>query len=195
MNETGVWISAISAFISALSAFIATWNYRQGRLNQMMSAAKWKKEYFADLQKWSDESMLLLSEAMHLCELRPDRMKDNGFFDTRHQLRVSLSAQIDRGRWFFPNYATEEHGRHRQGAYRGYRPAVLDGLVHAYNAMTALDYADAAKNTPRRSEVESAKRLFTTEIQKVLDPKTRDAEFASILGQVAVAPKDATVRR
>lgn len=182
--EPAVVISAIAACISAVSALIATWNYSRERLNQKITAAKWKKEYFADLLKWSDESMLLMSEALHLCELDPKRMGDNKFFEIRHLLRIKLSAQIDRGRWFFPNYAAEKHGQHKHAAFRGYRPAVLDGLVQTYRVLTELNYIDASKNNDLKANILSAKQLFTTEIQKVLDPKSRDTEFVNILGKV-----------
>ena len=183
--EPAVLISAIAACIAAVSALITSWNYRREQLNQKITAAKWKKEYFADLLKWSDETMLLLSEALHLCELDPKRMENNKFFESRHTLRVKLSAQIDRGRWFFPNYATEKHGQHKHEAYRGYRPVVLDSLVHAYRSLTALNYRDASQNSGVKSELEVAKRLFTTEVQKVLDPRVRDEEFKNILSRVA----------
>lgn len=185
--EPAVLISAIAACISALSALIATWNYHREQLNQKMTAAKWKKEYFADLLRWSDESMLLLSQSLHLCELDPKRMEDNKFFELRHELRIKLSAQIDRGRWFFPNYAAEKHGQHKHEAYRGFRPTVLDGLVFAYRAVTALNYSDSSKNLAAKENVANAKRLFTSEIQKVLDPRSRDEEFKNIIGKVAEA--------
>jgi hypothetical protein len=62
---------------------------------------------------------------------------------------------------------------------------VLDGLVHAYRAVTALNYVDTSKNQDIRKHVEDAKRLFTSEIQKVLDPRSRDEEFKNLLGKVA----------
>src|ERR1700733_4596576 len=117
-------VAAISALIAAVAALVSVWNFRREQLSQKIVTAKWKKEYFADLLEWSDESMLILSEAMHLCELDPNRMGGSKFFEQRHSLRVRLSAQIDRGRWFFPNYVVDEHGQEKQGAYRGYRHAV-----------------------------------------------------------------------
>ena len=185
--EPAVLISALSALVAAISAVLTSWNYRREQLNQKISAAKWKKEYFADLLKWSDECMALLSEGFHLCELDPKQMEGNKFFEARHSLRVKLSAQIDRGRWFFPNYAIEKHGLHKHEAFRGYRPAVLDGLVHAYRAITSLNYADASQNQGIRKDVENAKRLFTSEIQNVLNPRSRDEEFKKLLGKVAEA--------
>lgn len=178
-------IAAISAFVAAISVLVNIWNYRREKLSQKIAAAKWKKEYFADLLKWSDDSMLLLSESMHLCELDPQRMEGIKFFESRHLLRVKLSAQIDRGRWFFPNNVVRGVGEHKHKAYRGYRHEVLDGLVAAYRELSALDYKDASKNRERRSGIENAKRSFTSEIQKVLDPRSRDEEFSRLLGSVA----------
>lgn len=149
-------------------------------MNQRIQAAKWKKEYFSDLLKWSDEAILILSEGLHLCDLDPQKCEQGRFFETRHCLRVKISAQIDRGRWFFPNYAAEEYGQHKEPAFRGYRRGVLDALVRAYRALTALNYIDASKNTTLRSELEQAKRCFTSEIQAVLDP-TRLGDIGSRL--------------
>lgn len=185
--EPAILIAALSALVAAISTVLTAWNYRREQLNQKVSAAKWKREYFADLLKWSDECMALLSEAFHLCELDLKRMEDGRLFDARHNLRVRLSAQIDRGRWFFPNYAIEQHGQHKHEAYRGFRPAVLDGLVNAYRAITELNFVDASRNQDIRMQVEAAKRMFTSEIQKVLDPRSRDEEFRKLLGKVADA--------
>ncbi len=185
--STATLISAISAFIAAISALISVWNYRREQLNQKISAAKWKKEYFSDLLKWSDEAIQILSESMHLCELDPRRMEGSKFFDTRHFLRIKLSAHIDRGRWFFPNYTVPGVGEQKPEAYRGYRHEVLDGLVAAYRELCALDYVDSSKNRERRICVEQAKRLFTSEIQKVLDPRSRDYEFQKLLSSVGNA--------
>ncbi len=183
--QTTTIIASLSAIVAAVSSLVTVWNYRREQLNQKIAAAKWKKEYFADLLKWSDEAIFLLSDAMHLCELDPTKMDGTRFFDLRHALRVKLSAQIDRGRWFFPNYKAEGVGGHKKEAYRGYRHEVLDGLVAAYRQLCVLDYKDASKNHACREGVEDAKRTFTTEIQRTLDPRSRDREFKILLGSVA----------
>jgi len=185
--DTGNVVAAVSALIALLSAIVSTANLRREQLNQKIAAAKWKKEYFADLLKWSDEAMLLLSEALHLCELDPKRLGDSKFFDMRHSLRVKISAQIDRGRWFFPNYEIDDYGQHNPEAFRGYRHEVLDALVSAYKELCLLDYADVTKNSNRRDEIRRAKRSFTSEIQKVLNPRSRDDEFRKLLGDVSRA--------
>jgi hypothetical protein len=185
--DTATIVSIVSAAIAASSAAIAFSNYSREELNQKIQTAKWKREYFAEVVKWSDESILLLSEALHLCDLDPQKCEKGEFFDNRHVLRIKLSAQIDKGRWFFPNYAIDEHGQQKEVAYRGYRPAVLNGLVFAYRAVTSLDYIDMTKNTDARMEIERGKRLFTGEIQLVLDPRTRDEEFKKLIGRVDAA--------
>jgi hypothetical protein len=67
--DTATIVSIVSAAIAASSAAIAFSNYSREELNQKIQTAKWKREYFAEVVKWSDESILLLSEALHLCDL------------------------------------------------------------------------------------------------------------------------------
>jgi hypothetical protein len=35
---------------------------------------------------------------------------------------------------------------HKSGAFRGYRPAVLDGLVHAYHAVSSINYVEQSRD-------------------------------------------------
>ncbi len=180
-------IAIISAIIAASSALLSYWNYKREQLNQKIAAAKWKKEYFSDLLRWSDEAMLLLSEAMHMCDLDPQHIAPSAFVNNRHALKVKLSASIDRGRWFFPNYPVQGFGEEKPEAFRGYRHEVLDGLVVAYRELCDVAYQGAELNRTCRSGIEGAKRDFTTHIQRVLDPRSRDQEFRLLLGSVAEA--------
>jgi hypothetical protein len=51
--------------------------------------------------------------------------------------------------------------------------------------LSKLDYADSTKNVSGREALEKAKRLFASEVQKVLDPRSRDAEFRKLLDNVS----------
>nr|VFJ49395.1 MAG: hypothetical protein BECKFW1821B_GA0114236_100538 [Candidatus Kentron sp. FW]VFJ56968.1 MAG: hypothetical protein BECKFW1821A_GA0114235_10664 [Candidatus Kentron sp. FW] len=62
-----------------------------------------REQYFSELKQWADETVSSLSEAVHLCDLDPNKCAEPSFFNRRHDLRVIFSALIDRGRWFFPN--------------------------------------------------------------------------------------------
>jgi len=184
--DPAVIVSVTSAVIAGTSAVIAFRSSRREQLNQKIQAAKWQKEYFSDLVKWSDESMLLLSDAMHLCELDQQNCEEQKFFDSRHTLRIKLSAQIDRGRWFFPNEEVDQHGRDKEEGFRGYRHQVLDQLVFAYRAVTKLKHSDISKSEARTT-IEQAKRAFTGQIQKILAPRARNEEFTNLTASVGAA--------
>jgi hypothetical protein len=177
--------SAIVALGSAVvSAYLSYRNLRNARLDQVFKAIGTRDRYFGRLQSWAEEALGLMAHAVHLCDLDPKKLPPGEFFMKRHDLRVRLSAMIDKGRWFFPNVDYETHGTHKEEAYRGYRNNVLNGLMGAYRAVCFIDYADAKKNTPRRIELVSAQRLFTSEIQKVLDPRTSDQVYARLMESV-----------
>ncbi len=177
--EPAVIVPVIAVLIAAVSTTIGFWSYRRDRLNQKIAAAKWQKEYFSDLVKWSDESMLLLSEALHLCDLGEENCEKKKFFEISHTLRVKLSAQIDKGRWFFPNYSPSQYDQRIEEAFRGYRHQILDTLVLAYTTVSELTFVDASKKKARET-INKTKRVFTSEIQKVLAPRSRDAEFKKL---------------
>ena len=185
---TGEKISLAAAAVSLFSMLgtvaFAALNFRRQRLSQRMQFAKLQQDYFSSLRTWADQISDLLSEAIHFAELDPQRCGDGAYFDRRNRLRISLSSLIDRGRFFFPNLHTDQHGQHKERAFQGYRQEVLNSLVAAYQAATRLDCNDAANNGPRRQELVAAKRAFVSEVQSILDPAVRDKEFNKITHDV-----------
>jgi hypothetical protein len=145
-----------------------------------MQFSKLQQDYFAALRLWGDQVSIQLSEAIHFSELDPKRCPDGAFFEHRNRIRIALSSFIDRGRWFFPNVHSEKIGEGKERAFRGYRQMVLNSLVAAYDAVTALDYNVAANNPPRREEIVTATRVFVSEVQEILNPHGRDKEFNKI---------------
>ena len=138
-----------------------------------------RRQYFSEMRRWADEGCDQLSEAVHLCDLDPATSAVD-FGARRHALRVSLSALIDRGRWFFPNLREHEAGNDRDKAYRGFRPPVLDELVAAYKLVGRLDEASEAANADLREPLVAVKRRFSSEIQGYLDPRKREMKFARL---------------
>lgn len=165
----------IASAVTAIAALLVT--LTKNRSDAALAVMKWKKEYFADMRQWSDDCLMSLSDALHLCDLDPKRGEPGSFYERRHRLLVQLSAQIDKGRWFFPNYLVDHHGQDKEGAFQGYRHEVLDALVFAYGALRDVDYYERPKNAEPRNRILSGKRQFTSEIQKVLSPRARDEEF------------------
>ena len=181
-------IAIASAIVAALAMFsvscFAWLNLRRELINQRIQYANLKQQYFAALRTWSDQLSDLLSVAIHFAELDPAKCEPGSFFKRRNEIRVSLSSQIDKGRWFFSNLQTEEHGQHKEKAFRGYRQEVLNSLVASYDAVTKLNYIAQDGNDHRRQELVDAKKKFVSEIQGVLNPTKRDEEFQHITSVV-----------
>src|SRR5436305_2023981 len=127
------FFSALIALGAAITTVVfAAKNLNRERLNQQLSFISAEQKYFEDMRKWADQLSDALTEAIHLCELDPNRLQGESFFDRRHRLAITISSMIDRGRWFFPNAEIDEYGASKEAGYRGYRHEVLDGLVYAY---------------------------------------------------------------
>ena len=139
-----------------------------------------RNQYFRELCKWADETCDLLSQALHLCDLDPAKCHGPSFFDRRHAVLTRLSGLIDRGRWFFPNERADERGSHKEAAFQGYRHKVIHSLVHIWS-----DGWTTARlpNKELRRGMEAKKRVFVSEVQRVLNPRDRDDEFNRILAR------------
>ena len=132
-----------------------------------------RQQYHSELRFWADESMNVLSKALHLCDLDPVKCANPSFFERRHDMRVQLSALLDRGRWFFPNVDPENYGHHKDLAYQGIRQPALDCLADAYKQVGKMNYLCRRddKNSKIRCALEKDKRVFASEVQKRLEPR------------------------
>ncbi len=176
-------VSAGTSVVAALvSGLLSARALRAQGLANRLQAAGVRNQYFVELRKWADEACASLSEASHLCDLDPEKTREPGFFERRHELRIRLSSLIDRGRWFFPNRPMEGIGAHQEPAYQGYRHEVLDGLVDAYRLVLRLDHRHQATNAPIKGPLEASRKAFVGQIQGILDPRARVEEFARIMG-------------
>jgi hypothetical protein len=175
--DTTEHISAFSVVVAlcaaALTAFYASRNLK---INIVSARIK----YFEEFQKWADQLVNALTEAIHLCDLDPKRVVGESFFDRRHRLRITFSAMIDKGRWFFPNIQVDDHGTDKELGYRGYRHELLEGLVKAYRCLQRLDFRNPENNKTVRNDLTDAKRHFVGEVQKIIDPISQRSEFDKI---------------
>ena len=136
-----------------------------------------RQAFFKHAEEWAAEVVQTMSEAGFSCDLNPARMPEHAFFNLRHELRWRLSSQIDRGRWYFPNLRDEEHGADKPPAYRGYRQRALTCIVDVLTVVESLDYVGEVGNREKKAKIARAKRDFTSEVQRVLDPRGRSREF------------------
>jgi hypothetical protein len=185
--ETIQALPALSAFIALFAASAGVWfsmrTLRLALLKQKLDLMTTEFKYFEDIRWWGEEVVDALSEAMHLCDLDPNRVeptigsKGESFFERRHRLRITMSSMIDRGRWFFPNTRVDDHGSGKEPGYQGYRHEVLDGLVTAYQCLGPLDFRDKKNNQFLRGELIGCKRHFVGRLQTILDPTRRSDVF------------------
>jgi len=177
-------VSCVAAVITLLAAYRGRIAAKQTRELQILGLVR---QYHTDLRTWADEAVNVLSRTALLCELDPARMVEGMFFNLRHDLRSQLSALIDRGRWFLPNKTPEAYGPAKPMAFRGFRDAALDALVHSLRILEALNYQEKASNAEKREVIIESKRTFVNEIQETLDPRSWVSDIASLRASVMKA--------
>ena len=145
---------------------------RQNELSEMqtkLSKISWSDEYFRELNQWASQVAFLISEAIHAAE-------DPGAQTEKiREVRSKLSASIDTGRFYFLNKYEEEYGKEKPFAYRGFRQDVIDYIVFAYDEISKKD------GKIDRDQLVQYQRLFVSEVQKRLDPKSREAKILEVL--------------
>ena len=95
------------------------------------------------------------------------------FITRRDDDLAKLSAMIDKGRLFFPNFAHDLVGTEKPTAYRGRRQAILDRLVEIYDLVKDLDPAKPAAIEAVRHDLMLRKRDFVSHAQSAVDPRRR----------------------
>jgi hypothetical protein len=106
-------IETLSLGLATLVALLA-WRAEQLRLN--------------DVFEWGAKGVEALQRLQLLLE---STSTDTVSADIR-SLATQISVLTEQGRLFFRNAAPEEYGQHKEAAYKGYRPLILDQLVFAY---------------------------------------------------------------
>ena len=159
----------VSIFIALL---VAVFGYR---IHERMRL----QHYFGELRIWSSTCLDCLSEAVHLCDLEPQRTHKPDFFNRRHELLIRLSSLIDQGKLFFPSMdvadVSDGQAIVSQTTSRKQRP--LDDLVYAYGAIKKMSYTERKENELLRAPLVEIKRDFTAAIQTLLDPQKSHKQF------------------
>jgi len=148
------------------------------RRQYRLSASGFASVYFRVLRAWASEAIDVLTEAAYCAQGRADSAPpdNDACFRCRHQ----LSALVDRGRFFIPNYNPEEVGAHKAAAYRGLRHPALDYLVAAEQVLAGTS-PELARFPSHRAALIEIKREFVSQIQDILDPRTQNKELANLL--------------
>lgn len=157
----------VVTFVSALVALISAILARRARKRQEdLIFERLRHDIDRTSLEWGREVIDTLSEAEHLLEYKNLTTTE----DRRRILLAKLSSLIDQGRMFFPNLDQDGKGIHKEGAYRGHRPPVLDAMVYAYCELQEI-------HDPRPESAQflcRCRRLVVSELQAHIDPLTRD---------------------
>jgi hypothetical protein len=156
----------------------ALWTLTTFIISRRTEKNKTLREYNKDIQIWANVAIDLMTSASHLCKINP--ALDNQFFDKRQNILIALSAHIDKGRLFFPNTGTDEHGHHKPSAYRGFRSAALNHLTNCYKLVDKISYKEYEANKDIKELIITEKRHFVSVIQEKLDPNAMEEEVKRI---------------
>jgi len=133
-------------------------------------------------REWATRGCDTLVEAFHLMESPTPRSDDRLL-----NVRIQLSSLIDQGRWLFPNEAETQYGQAKNGAYRGFRRQVLTHLVRVYQVLETMP---PGPNTQKA--IDHHKRAFVTEIQGILETRTREHQL-EMLAPTTSTPQSAAL--
>lgn len=175
LNEQFTIVTALIALALSIISMIRTHiSLKKEREIQITTRVH---DYYENIRKWADETILELSKAAFLCDLDPQHMPDGEFFKKRHYVRTRLSSLLDQGRLFLPNSDQDIIGIWKEGAYRGLRQKALDCLANAYTLVEELDSNNQTPNKSKREEIIDEKREFVSEIQDILEVRLTTQEI------------------
>ena len=152
-------IAIAATCISLISMFFSIHYSRKASITAATSINFQKIEirlaYTTELRAWSERVIDLLSEASHV------DFSDNNI---KNSFLPRLSAEIEKGRLFFPNIKSDQYSAWKESAYQGFRPEILDSLVNVY------DLVD--KNIESyQSEIWQLRKVFVSDVQEELNPQ------------------------
>lgn len=158
------------------------------RRQYKLSASAFASDYLRDLRSWASEAIDVLSEAAYQSPGRADTVSIDSTVCT--SCRQRLSALVDRGRFFIPNYRPDDVGTSKPAAFRGLRHPALDILVAAEQVLGGAAVQWVRKFPSQRAALVELKREFVSQIQEILDPRTQNKEIAKLLRDSRADPAE-----
>lgn len=161
--ENNLWANVFSLVSLGLAATSFYFYFRDRRREKYSIVS----EYCRQLIEWHGMTVEVL------IRLRSETI--DGSDEKKTDLLMQLSAQIEKGRFYFPNVDKNDgFGKEKPIAYQGYRNLTLDFLVYSYNLFSRND----ARVFLKHAEV--LQREFTSIIFSVVRPKETLEEIKSL---------------
>jgi hypothetical protein len=166
------WLAFGSAIAAVLSFLL---NRATVNRQQKMQFESLRAQRDSELMAWASETIERLSDAHGLVRDRRDGlMNDAEFAQRRSEMRVRLSALLDRGRLFFPNAPVEGLDEpEKEQAFKGKRRPALDAITRAYRVVSDMGKKADYDLSQGVRDVVTQKRLFVSEVFADIDPRRR----------------------
>lgn len=164
------WIAIVSALV-ALASFVAS--LIVVRRQNKLQFEQLKAHMDAEVMDWAQETIDVISEGMALTRGLGLAYEQAEAHRRAIDLAQRLSGIADKGRLFFPNTSHDKHGVEKEGAFRGYRPAILDAVVFAHYQLDRLDPAATEPDLAACEYLMRCRRLLVSEVQRSVDPRRR----------------------
>jgi hypothetical protein len=173
-KEITLQIDLATAVIALIALFFSIWSFKHQR-NLSIETLRVQRDN--DVIRWTNDTIDLLVEIEFLMRdwLRLYTIKE--FSTRRDDLLARLSATIDKGRLFFPNFSRDVVGAEKPSAYRGKRQAILDRLVEIYDLVKQLDPENPDTIESVRHDTMIKKREFVSHAQSAVEPGRRLSFF------------------
>jgi hypothetical protein len=162
------WVAAGSALLALLSFLF---NFAVVNRQTAMQAETLRTHMDAELQDWAQEAVDTLSEACMFAERHAEWPNEPR--GARVALLWRLSAIADKGRLFFPNLAPDHHGQDKEGAFKGFRPPVLDAVIFAFQMLERMDVRNLGPDLDTAAFIRDCRRALISEVQRAVDPRRR----------------------
>lgn len=140
-----------------------------------------------DVRAWAVDTIKELQSLFLVC-LLDGREVGAGMLDATAadakltEIAFNTAVLVERGRLFFKNRPAGRHGAHKQPAYRGRRPAILDPIVAAHQIAVAWRAADPEMQLRYRCVAEDCLKTFVSLAQKEVGRSRAASAYAGRSG-------------
>jgi hypothetical protein len=169
-KEISLQIDLAAAMIAVIALIFSIWSFRHQR---SISIETIRMQRDNDVIKWTNDVIGILVSIEFLLRDWAGHLPPKEFVVQRNGYLEQLSAVIDKGRMYFPNFSHDTIGTEKPSAYRGKRQAILDRLVEFYDMIRDLDPASPAAIEAVRHDLMIKKREFVSQAQSAVDPRRR----------------------
>lgn len=171
------WVAVLSALAAILSVVISVSVVNRQIVLQSESL---KAQMDVDILHWSNEAIDVMSEGIWLARGRGEVFGEDALRFRRLDVLQRLSACADKGRLFFPNLAPRAAGASKEGAFRGFRPPVLDCLIFAFYKLERMDTRALSPDMDTFDFLTRCRRALVSEVQRGIDPRRRSKMMAQL---------------